>query len=131
MGLIGKEYHHIPGLFSKHGLVRLLPTVRSIFRAMRWDFEDTGIGTFDEFERIVRQVDEIDPRSQTFRYPMNPAEQTHLPHAFTMNVVRVGEAMDELLGYLDGAADLLDDTFQSEAEARNEVQQLMADEGEA
>ncbi len=126
MGLIGKECPNIPGLFSNHRLGRLLPAMRSIFRAMRWDFKDTAIGTFDEFERVVREIDDIDPGSYAFRYPMNPAEEAHLPHHFTMNVANFGEVMDDLLGYLEGAAGLLDETFQSEAEARYELQQLMA-----
>jgi hypothetical protein len=129
MGLIGKQYPDVPGLFSNHGLGRLLPAVRSIFKAMRWDFKDTAVGTFDEFEKIVRAVDQIDPGSYAFRYPMNPAGKAHLPHHFTMNVANFGEAMDALLGYLEGAADLLDETLQLEAEARYEVHQLLAEEG--
>ena len=131
MGLIGKQCPDVPGLFSNHNLRRLLPAVRSIFRAMRWDFKQTEIGTFDEFETIVREIDQIDPGSYAFRYPMNRAGDAHLPHHFTMNVANFGDTMDALLGYLEGAADLLDDNFQSEAEARYEVQQLLAEEGEA
>ena len=61
MGIVGLDHPAVPGLFSKHGLERLLPAVRAIFRAMDWDFEATRIGTWAEFERLVREVDSIDP----------------------------------------------------------------------
>jgi hypothetical protein len=62
---------------------------------------------------------------------MNPAGEAHLSHHFTLNVANFGEVMDAILGYLEGAAGLLDETFQSEAVARYEVQQLLDEEGEA
>jgi hypothetical protein len=131
MGLIGKQQPEVPGLFSKHDLRRLLPAVRAIFKAMRWDFEGTPFATFEEFERVIGQVDEIDSGSYAFRYPMKTTGEAHLPHHFVMNVANFGETMDILLGYLEGAADLLDETFQAEAEASYEVQQLLAEYGEA
>src|SRR5947207_1757305 len=33
MGLVGQEYPSNPDLFKKHGLTRLLPSVRAIFKA--------------------------------------------------------------------------------------------------
>ena len=53
MELIEKEHPDVPGLFRNHGLKRLLPAVRAIFKAMQWDFKGTAFGTFDEFEKII------------------------------------------------------------------------------
>ncbi len=131
MGLIGEERPEVPGLFKRHDLGHLLPAVRAIFKAMQWDFEGTLFGSFEEFEKLIKKIDSIDPGAYTFRYPINTTGEAHLPHHFVVNVANFAETMDQLLGYLEGAADLLDETFQAEAEARYEVQQLLAEDGEA
>jgi hypothetical protein len=130
MGLIGLERPNVPGLFSNHGLSRLLPAVRAIFRAMDWDWDATPIGTHAEFENVVRQVDTIDPGSYAFRYPMSTSGEAHLPIHFVLNVPNFSETMDVVLRYLEGAGDLLEETFQTEAEAKYEVEQLLAQDGE-
>lgn len=131
MGLIGKEQPEVPGLFKEHRLGRLLPAVRAIFKAMHWTFEGTTVRTFNEFERFIKEIDAIDPGSFAFRYPIRTTGEAHLPHHFVVNVASFGDTMDVLLECLDGAADLLEETFQMEAEARYEVQQFLAEEGEA
>jgi hypothetical protein len=126
MGLIGTDMPVIEKLFQHHGLVRLMPAVRAIFKAMKWDFEGTEFQSFDKFAAFVESIESIDPGSYAFRYPINPAGEAHLPHHFTVNVPNFSKVMNATLGYLEGAADLLLDTFQSEAEARYELEQLMA-----
>jgi hypothetical protein len=128
MGLVGLERPNVPGLFSRHELERLLPAVRAVFRAMDWEWDATPIGTHAEFENIVRQVDKIDPKSYTFRYPMSPSgEAEH----FVVNVPNFAETLDVLLRLLEGANDLLDERFQTEAEAMHELEQLLVQDGEA
>jgi hypothetical protein len=121
-----REFEH-PELFKNHGLVRLLPAVKQIFAAMHWTFEGTGIGSFDTFEQIVKDVERIDPQSYAFRYPVNKDGKAILDHHLTVNVAAFGAVLYELLGYLEGAASLLQDQFEATAEARYETQQLMAE----
>jgi hypothetical protein len=131
MGLIAEDYPEVPGLFKRHDFGHLLPAVRAIFKAMKWDFDGTLIGSFGEFEKLIQTLDSVDKGSYAFRYPINPAGEAHLPHHFVINIPNFAETMDALLGYLEGAADLLHDNFQTAAEAAYEVEKFLAEEGEA
>jgi hypothetical protein len=132
MRLIGEGQPVVQGLFQRHDLTRLLPAVRAVFKAMHWnfDFEGSEFASFDEFEDFIRTIDSIDPRSYAFRYPMNPSGQAHLPHHFTVNVVAFSRIMDVLLGYLEGAAALIEDNWDTAAQSAYELQQYLAGEGE-
>jgi hypothetical protein len=125
MGLVGEQRPEVSKLWQHHGLARLLPALRAIFRSMDWDLDETIFGTWTELEKFVTEIDGIDPGSYAFRYPVTTRGSAHLPHHFVLNVVNFAETMDALLGYLAGAADLLEHTFHEEAEARYEVQRLL------
>jgi hypothetical protein len=133
MGLIAKECPDVPKLFAHHELSRLLPPVRAIFKAMKWDFDSGGsvFASFDEFERFVRTIDSIDSGSYAFRYPINRAGEAHLRHHFCINVVIFAETMDALLGYLEGAIDLIEENWQTAAESDYELRQFLAENNEA
>jgi hypothetical protein len=123
-----KDFDH-PDIFRNHRLPRLVPVVREIFKAMNWSFANTKIGSFDAFEELIGQLDSIDAESFTFRYPTNTKGEAATERHLTVNVWIFAQIMDEVLGYLYGATELLDERFQSTAEARYEMQRLMADEG--
>lgn len=129
VGLVGLKGPNIPDLFSNHGLARLLPALRAIFRNMDWDFDATPIGTWAEFERTVRELDGIDPQSYAFRYPITTTGHTHLPPDFTINIPNFAATMDVILDYLEGACGLLEETIQFEVDAKREVEQLLGREG--
>lgn len=132
MGLMGKGRPDVPRLFNSHKLSRLIPPVRAVFNAMQWNFEFEGseFASFDEFERFIATIDSIDADSFAFRYPVNRRHQAILPHHYVINVVSFAEIMDSLLGYLEGAAHLIEENFQAATEASYELQQYLASEGE-
>lgn len=133
MGLMGKERPDVPRLFNSHKLSRLIPPVRAVFKAMEWNFEYEGseFASFDEFEQFISTIDSIDADSYAFRYPVNRKRQAILPHHYVINVISFAEIMDSLLGYLEGAAYLIEENFQAAAEASYELQQYVTSEGEA
>jgi hypothetical protein len=131
MGLVGEQEPEVSKLWQHHGLARLLPALRAIFRSMDWDFDHTLFGTWNEFENFVKEIDAIDPGSYAFRYPVTTRGVAHLPQHFVVNVANFAETMDVLLGYLAGAVDLLEETFDEEAEVRYQVQRLLDESGDA
>ena len=130
MGLVGEQPPEVSKLWQHHGLARLLPALRVIFRSMDWDFDATIFGTWSEFEQFVREVDAIDPGSYAFRYPVNTSGVGHLPQHFVVNVAAFAETMDALLSYLAGAVELLEEQFDQEAEGRAEIKSLLDEEGD-
>jgi hypothetical protein len=87
--------------------------------------------SLDEFEQFVRKVDSIDAGSYAFRYPMNQRCRANLPAHFTINVVWFAEIMDQLLDYLEGATDLIEDAWDAAAQSGDELRDYLAGAGDA
>ncbi len=109
-------------LFHRHSLAPLLPSIQAIFKQMNWDFEGSGLASYDDFANFIRCLDMIDSGSYAFRYPIDRSGQPHLPHHFVLNVVEFAGRMDTLLQSLEGAASGISEEWQAELEARNELQ---------
>ena len=127
LGLISEENIDLSGLFTSHELGRLLPPIRKIWKAQKWDFDGTQLSSFDDFEELIHSLDQIDPKSFSFRYPVSRSGNAQLPHHFSVNVVSFANNMDGLLNLLEGAAIGLTEKFELEAEARYELYQYVND----
>jgi len=68
LGLISDEKPHTKKLLMSHKLTRFLPTIEAIFKAVEWewDFEVSGIKSFDDFAALIREIEKIDPQSYCF-----------------------------------------------------------------
>ena len=98
-------------LLTKHGLVRLLPPIKTIFKRLDWD-KDFGIEhihSFEDFEKLIKAIEKIDPQSYSFRYPVNTKGVSPLPKNIMLNAISFGKNMNPLLEVLDGAITGLDD----------------------
>ena len=84
-----------------------------------------------EFEELVRSIDEIDPGSYSFRYPVNRSGEAPLPEHFVIGILGFAPGMDSLLDLLDGATRALHEEFQVEAEARYELEEFLGAGGDA
>ncbi|MFQ5926113.1 MAG: hypothetical protein ACE5MH_01620 [Terriglobia bacterium] len=122
--LVSEEQVDTRQLFQRHKLVRLLPAIRAIFNEMDWDFEGSGLASFDDFASFIRDLDSVDPGSYAFRYPVNRSGEAHLPHHFVVNVVSFAQRMDILLRFLEGGATGIEEHWTAAAESRYELQQL-------
>ena len=106
-----------------HSLTKLLPDVRRIFEECEWDkkFGSETVPTFDDFTDIVEEFEKTDPASFSFRYPVKKNLSGALGGHFTFSVRAFAAIMDEILGALSGACDLLDDIANDRARAAYEA----------
>jgi hypothetical protein len=125
--LVSEEQVDTSHLFRRHELARLLPPIRAIFKEMGWNFEGSGLASFDEFEAFIRDLDLVDPGSYAFRYPVKRSGEAYLPRHFVINVVSFAQRMDTLLQFLEGAATGIEEHWVAEAESRYELQQFFAE----
>ncbi|HXM60225.1 MAG TPA: hypothetical protein VN950_05170 [Terriglobales bacterium] len=92
-------------LERNHSLTKHMPDVRHIFERFGWEkeFGKDCVSTFDDFEEIVSQLEDIDPGSFSFRYPLDKKLGGTLDSHFTFSVRKFALVMDEVLNTLDGA----------------------------
>ena len=131
LGLVSSTRLDVGGLFRRHDLGRLVPPFRKIWQAQRWDFEGTGLDSFADLDALIRSIDQIDPQSYTFRYPVTTDGTAALPHHFVLNPIVFAGMMDPFLDSLDGATTALEEHLQLESEARYEFEHYFqsVDEG--
>lgn len=123
MGFVQKEWKVPERLFSDHRLSRLLPPIREVFESLEWtwDFDISGLRSFDDFAAFVRSVEEIDEKSLAFRYPVTKDGTAALPHHFVLNVFAFAQSMEQALDILDAAVTGLQEAWQSAAESIEET----------
>lgn len=123
VGLISPKSANTDKLLHRHSLVPLLPSIRAIFSQMNWNFEGSGLASYDDFASLIHSLDSIDAGSYAFRYPIDRSGQAHLPHHFVLNVVEFAGRMDALLQFLEGSATGISEEWQAEVDAKHELQQ--------
>ena len=126
LGLISDEQIDTRSLLTRHELRRLLPTIQAIFKRMEWDwdFEVSGLRSWDDFCTLIREIERIDPQSYSFRYPVTKQGDAALPHHFIVNVISFARSMDPVLDLLNGAMTGLEERWHGEAEVAYFLQEL-------
>lgn len=106
-------------LLRTHRLLPLLPLVRRTFDLVGWvwELEIDELRTFEEVERLLQEVEAVDPGSFTFRYPVDTAGQPSVPHHFMLHVPTFCQRMDALLDALEAAMMGLEVTWDRMLEA--------------
>jgi hypothetical protein len=104
-------------LLNTHSLEELLPALTRVFKEAGWMNVESGakFGTLKEIKEFIHVIDEIDPKSFAFRYPVDTKGEAHLPEKFTFNVVALAEEASAMLRSLDGAAMGVYEIFQNMA----------------
>jgi hypothetical protein len=127
LGLISDDKPNTEKLLTNHKLIRLLPTIEAIFRAVewKWDFEVSGLKSFDDFADLIREIEKIDPQSYCFRYPVNTTGEAALSKHFVVNVVNFGKKMDSVLDLLSGAVTGLQERWDDTAEVMYLLQEVL------
>jgi hypothetical protein len=114
-------------IFTEHRLRVLLKSVKPIlrFRNSLDNWGDTHFNSFRDVEKIIGELEEFDPGSYSFRYPVDTTgKKATLPHHFSFNVVEFGEKFDHLASVLGWISEMVYEDFQSQAEAYHELQQI-------
>jgi hypothetical protein len=106
-----------------HSLTGLLPDVRRIFGECGWDrrFGTKTVVTFDDFEAIVKELEEVDQFSFSFRYPVNKNLSAALDDHFTFSLRQFTQTMDEVISTLYDACYVLPNIADQQAEAACEA----------
>lgn len=84
-------------------------------------FGGKTVVTFDDFTAIVEELEKVDPSSVCFRYPVKKDLTGTLDDHFTFSVRAFAAIMDEILGTLSGACDLVQDIANERAQAAYEA----------
>ena len=115
--LISNTTINTENLMKTHGLSVFMPALRSIVENLdgQWECDVPGLETFDDVRCMVKEVEDIDPRSYSFRYPMNKKGAPALPHHYIINVLSFARDMDSVLDLLDGITTALDESWDDAA----------------
>ena len=127
LGLISEEKLNTERLLTSHKLTGLLPAIEAIFKAVEWewDFEVSGLKSFDDFAELINEIEKIEPRSDGFRYSVPTIGEAALPKHFVVNVIGFGKKMDALLDVLSGAVTGLEERWDETAEAMYFLQKAL------
>jgi len=117
----------IRNLFRHHRLSALVPGVRTVFRSLGWldEFAVSGLSCFKDFDALIRGIEEVDPESYNFRYPVGTKAQGALPHHTVINVITFAKHMDPILDFLAGAVEGLQQEYDALAEAKHEIENVI------
>lgn len=116
-------------IFTEHRLRVLLKSVKPILRFQKSlsNWGDSHFRCFRDAEKVIEELEEFDPGSCSFRYPIDTTgKKATLPHHFLFNVIAFGERFDHLITILDGISTMVYEEFQAQAEAYHELQQMVA-----
>ena len=127
LGLISDEKLNTEKLLTRHKLTGFLPAIEAIFKAVEWEwnFEVSGLKSFDDFADLIKEIEKIDPRSDGFRYPVTTIGEAALPKHFVVNVIGFGKKMDAVLDLLSGAVTGLQEHWDETAEAMYFLQEVL------
>ena len=123
--LNGKPIVVHKNIFAEHRLGVLLKSVEPILRFQGWldNWGNPHFKNFQDAKKLIKELEEFDPRSYSFRYPVDTTgKNATLPHHFLFNVIAFGEKFDELVNVLGGMSMMVYEDFQSQAEALWELQ---------
>ena len=107
--LNGKPVVAHKNIFQEHRLRVLLKSVRPIFQFSNSldNWRDPRFTSFRDVEKLIGELEEFDPSSYSFRYPVDTTgKKATLPHHFCFNVVAFGETFDQHARYTSGNVDV-------------------------
>jgi hypothetical protein len=92
-------------VLSGHRLTPLLLHVRRVFKFVgwKWAWNDPQISTFADVQRVLRDLEKIDPSSFAFRYPTNKRGQGSVPRHFAFSLRSFISVIDPLAEAFDTA----------------------------
>jgi len=79
-----------------HSIRRLLPTLREVLIALDWtvDSDFGGFKSINDIEAALKDLDELDPVSFAFRYPITKDMRSSVPNQFQFSAAAFCKEMD-------------------------------------
>lgn len=114
---------------ARHELLPMLPSIEAGFHAMGWvwELDDCPIRSWEDFRALVTEIEKLDPRSYSFRYPMQKDGSAALPQHLIINVITFASNMDPLLELLDGALTGIEERLDARGEVEGFLRDLVAE----
>jgi len=127
LDLVEADRPKVKKLLTSHRLTMCLPAMHAIFKAVGWSWgtDVKGMQSYREFEGLVRGIEEMDPGSFVFRYPVNCHGNAALGHHTIVNVVDFARNLDPILDLLSGAVLGLHEEFDATAEMTVELRDML------
>jgi len=130
------EELHTENVFKNHSLTEHLPMVKRIFADAGWEEDYPHMGLEEPFfEDLLKEFDELDRGSYTFRYSVNKDGTANIEENFAFSVPNFAGIMDRILNNLSGACygleEMSDQAAEMYHEARAEYEADMRAEYEA
>ena len=105
--LEGSQPTYNASALTTHPLRPLLTPLRELFDAIEWD------ESYEEIASFVEPLDQMDPNSLCFRYPVNKKDEAALPKSLWINVTAFARAADKCLKILYNASYSIADCAES------------------
>ena len=87
-----------------HGLVGHLELLKKVFVAVGWNWDSSALGFDPGFlERAVKEFEEFDPQSHTFRYLIDKKRRPTVERHFMFSPVQFSQTLDPILSLFSGA----------------------------
>jgi hypothetical protein len=117
-------------VFKSHSLTEHLRVVKAIFAEAGWGEDYPHMGLEDPvFEDVLKEFDELDKGSYTFRYTVNKDGTANIDENFAFSVPNFVAIMDKILNNLSGACFGLEELSDVSAEMYHEAMaDMRADE---
>lgn len=97
----GNQLLDIQGGYPKsHSLTKLWPEVKAIVEKVWPESNRSEIAVIDA---LITEMNEYDPQSMSFRYPVDKQGEPSLPQELThINIRRLSEEMEKVCGFFEG-----------------------------
>jgi hypothetical protein len=116
------EELHTDNVFKSHSLTENLLVVKRIFAQAGWEEDYPHMGLEDVvFEDVLKEFDELDKGSYTFRYTVNKDGTANIEENFAFSVPNFVGIMDGILNNLSGACYGLEEMSDQAAEIYHEA----------
>ena len=125
-----KEELRTEDVFGSHSLTKHLPVIKAIFADAGWEEDYPHMGLEDAvFEEVLKEFDELDKGSYTFRYTVKKDGTANIAEQFAFSIPEFAGIMDRILNNLSGACIGLDELCDLSAELYHEAEaDMRADE---
>ena len=90
--------------------------------------EVEGLRSREQFREILNELDRVDQRSFSFRYPIDKDGKALLPVHFSFSIATFTSRMDSLLEILDGTVTGVEQAFDNEAEFAADIREHEIDQ---
>ena len=111
-------------LFKNHDLSQLLDHVERVFAVYGWGWNlgNSHFRSVADLRKIIGEFQQIDPGSQSFRYPVKKTGEASLEEDFRFNIFKFASILDDLFPTLRHAVMAAHEEYQNQARALGEAQ---------